>query len=242
MLTENAPADVGLRRDRLPAATDTRHELLAAALRLMRRHGVAAFTTRDIAREAGVSDGALYTHFRTKEDLLLEVCQIHVPEWAATLERLLESVGQGSVEEHLVRLGEGALRFYDAMSPLMSGIGADRTLLERNRARWKELGGGPARSGRALTAYLRAEQGLGRVPSGTDAAVLAQMFLGACSLRVTMATLLGDAHEPAPPDNADYIAAVVSVLLGTAPSTSPRVVSAGTPDTADDAISARRTP
>lgn len=44
-----------------------------AAVRLMARHGAKAATVRSIAREAGVTEGALYRHYVSKQELCLDV-------------------------------------------------------------------------------------------------------------------------------------------------------------------------
>jgi AcrR family transcriptional regulator len=46
-----------------------REELLAATVRLVANGGTEAATIRAIAREAGVTDAAVYRHYRSKEDL-----------------------------------------------------------------------------------------------------------------------------------------------------------------------------
>ncbi len=46
---------------------------MAAAVRLIARNGVKATTVRSIAREAGVTDGALYRHYTSKEELYIDV-------------------------------------------------------------------------------------------------------------------------------------------------------------------------
>jgi AcrR family transcriptional regulator len=48
----------------------TRRRVLARALALFQKHGVAATTMRDIARSAGLSLGAAYYHFPSKDALL----------------------------------------------------------------------------------------------------------------------------------------------------------------------------
>ena len=50
-------------------ALATRHRLLDAAERLFHRDGVSATSLADIAREAGVTRGAIYWHFTDKADL-----------------------------------------------------------------------------------------------------------------------------------------------------------------------------
>ena len=55
---------------------DLRDALLAAADRLMRERGARGLTTREIAREAGCSDGALYVHFQDKAHLLAAVSRV----------------------------------------------------------------------------------------------------------------------------------------------------------------------
>ncbi|MFE6612880.1 TetR/AcrR family transcriptional regulator [Amycolatopsis sp. NPDC057786] len=48
---------------------DTRRRIEIAAVRLFARQGFAATNVRDIAREAGISTGLMYRHYRTKDDL-----------------------------------------------------------------------------------------------------------------------------------------------------------------------------
>jgi AcrR family transcriptional regulator len=52
---------------------DTRRALVSSARRLFARRGYAATTLEDVCRRAGVTKGALYHHFRDKEDLFVAV-------------------------------------------------------------------------------------------------------------------------------------------------------------------------
>lgn len=62
----------------MPKVTDEyrrerRDEILAGALRTFHRKGFAAASMADILEETGVSAGALYAHFKSKEELVKEV-------------------------------------------------------------------------------------------------------------------------------------------------------------------------
>lgn len=58
----------GARRPR--RGRDTRGQIVEASLRLFSERGFARTTVRDIAREVGITDAAIYYHFASKRDLL----------------------------------------------------------------------------------------------------------------------------------------------------------------------------
>ncbi|RKH39544.1 TetR/AcrR family transcriptional regulator [Corallococcus sicarius] len=62
-----APA---VRRTQAERRETTRRKLLDATLEALVEQGYARLTTVDVAKRAGVSQGALFTHFDTKEELL----------------------------------------------------------------------------------------------------------------------------------------------------------------------------
>ena len=57
---------------------ETRRELVAAAARVFAARGFAATTMEEIAAEAGYSVGAIYWHFKGKDDLFLAVYEQRV--------------------------------------------------------------------------------------------------------------------------------------------------------------------
>jgi AcrR family transcriptional regulator len=77
-------------------------QLIGAAAKVFAQRGYIAATTEDISREAGLTKGALYFHFKNKEEIFLAVVKDHIDEQvkAATkfldekdnLERIIEKV------------------------------------------------------------------------------------------------------------------------------------------------------
>ncbi len=58
--------------------TKTRAAILGSSLELFARRGYSATTTDEIARKAGISKGLIFTHFRTKQDILFAIFDDYV--------------------------------------------------------------------------------------------------------------------------------------------------------------------
>jgi AcrR family transcriptional regulator len=74
-------------RHRFP---DTRDRLEKAAIRLFVEKGVTETSVRDIARAVDISEGALYRHFVSKDELVWAAFEHHYVEFAGRLETLAQ--------------------------------------------------------------------------------------------------------------------------------------------------------
>ncbi|MDJ0921239.1 MAG: TetR/AcrR family transcriptional regulator [Henriciella sp.] len=84
-----------------PRARNARPKIERAALKLFVSEGVDAATTREIADEAGVSEGALYRHYRGKDELALALfMETHNRLGEMMQEAFLED---GTIEEKVRR-------------------------------------------------------------------------------------------------------------------------------------------
>jgi AcrR family transcriptional regulator len=59
--------------------------LFRAAVKLFVKKGIEGASIKEIAREAGVSEGALYRHFKSKEDLAYHLFAVHVNDFTLDL-------------------------------------------------------------------------------------------------------------------------------------------------------------
>jgi TetR/AcrR family transcriptional regulator len=84
LLAERVPP----RRTRL-SSNDRRQQLLANAIELFSKRGFSGTRTKDIAAACGVSEGILFRHFATKEDLYRAILESHADE-AGSHEWMLE--------------------------------------------------------------------------------------------------------------------------------------------------------
>ncbi|MEU4739618.1 TetR/AcrR family transcriptional regulator [Actinosynnema sp. NPDC023658] len=157
----------------------TRDRMLDAAAHVMRTKGLARTTTKEIAKEAGFSEAALYKHFADKTDLFLAVLRERTPSGLHTLLTGLEA-GRGDVRRTLIDIARAAMAFYAETFPIAASIFSEPALLAAHREALKVHGTGPAMVPRMLVRYLEAERSLGRLPAGADPEAVADLLLGAC--------------------------------------------------------------
>jgi AcrR family transcriptional regulator len=81
---------------------ETRERLYRAAVRLFASRGLAATTVEDITREAGVAKGTFFNYFRSKEQVLGVLAEIHHANVRSAVEAA--STAKGSVKPALQEL------------------------------------------------------------------------------------------------------------------------------------------
>jgi AcrR family transcriptional regulator len=91
--------------------TDTRDRIEQAAVRLFVEKGVAETTIKDIARAVGLSEGAMYRHFESKDELVWKAFERHYVAFAATLKALADS--EPTTREKVAAMIRGFCRAHD---------------------------------------------------------------------------------------------------------------------------------
>lgn len=139
---------------------ELRRALLDAALRVVEKEGVSAVTLQALARRAGVSSGAPYHHFESREQLLAAIAQEGLLMMVVEMKRQAETAEPGA-SAHLEALGRGYVRFALAhpghfrvmfrpelrrylAKDLAKALGEGLTMLEEAVVRCQEEGLAPA--------------------------------------------------------------------------------------------------
>ena len=79
----------------------TRDRLIAAAHSSIIEEGVAAMSIRNICSAAGHSQGAFYSNFASKDDLLVEILQSHIQDEVTLLRDLVAHCSGDDIEATL---------------------------------------------------------------------------------------------------------------------------------------------
>lgn len=157
--------------------------IVAAAIALAGRQSPAAITTGDIAREVGVTQGALFKHFATREAIWLAVMEWVTQQLLARLEAAAQAPasdtppGAACALDALGRVfmahvgfiiecpGVPRLIFHDLQQPADSPLKRQLGLLLQ---RYRQL----------LTRLLQSAAQQGEVPADLDIAASVTMFIG----------------------------------------------------------------
>lgn len=135
------PRRAAARRPRERKSDATRRRLLGRALKLFQQRGVDGTTMRDVARAAGLSLGAAYYYFPSKEALLFAYYDANQAEAEAMAERATGSVRErlgaafhaklDSVRPHRKMLASIVSRLVDPGDPLSAMSTQQRAVRER---------------------------------------------------------------------------------------------------------------
>ena len=185
----------------------TRDRIVDAAARVLRTRGLAHTTTKQIAREAGFSEAALYKHFESKAALCLTVLRERTPGgFPALLAELGRRPGR-PLREELLAVASAAEEHYTATFPMFGSLFADPALLGAHRGALRQLEAGPQQPRELLGAWLAGEQEAGRVSSRANPYAAADLLLGACLMR----GFLRAYGEPS--DDVEAVEGLVDTLL-----------------------------
>lgn len=95
---------------------EVRDRIVAAALRVFSERGYQRATIQDVVRDSGLSVGAIYTYFRSKDELFLECCDLMTGGGLDTLGTLL--AGKETTAE---RLATAAVFYIDSIDAAPEG-------------------------------------------------------------------------------------------------------------------------
>ena len=183
-------------RTKASGKVNRREEILQAAGKLMLSRGLSGVTTRQISREVGCSEAALYVHFKGRLELLLAMLEESLPEMLGPLQNLQQRVGRGSPQANLAKAIQGVFRFHLRATPIVAGLFSEPQLHAAYRASLARQDKGPHLSTKVFVDYIAAEQRMGRIAEGVDPKLAANLLLASSFYRAFCEQFFGIPMQP----------------------------------------------
>ncbi|MBN2177599.1 MAG: TetR/AcrR family transcriptional regulator [Demequinaceae bacterium] len=190
------------------SSPEIREKLIDAVDRLLAERQVSAITSRDIAREAGLSDGVLYNYFATKNDLVVAALVRRFDAQLTEFERGLPESGEGEVEENLVAYARAWRGLATTTMPTVVGLMSEPDLMHLFLEEIHDEGRGMQRAFDRIAGYLTAEQGLGRL-GDFDVEAAVTTFVGSMAALALQGTMTGRAEV----ESGERVRAIIRTLL-----------------------------
>jgi AcrR family transcriptional regulator len=162
--------------------TDKQWKILQAALEVFTQKGYSAATTSEIARKAGVAEGTIFRHFKTKKDILLATMipimqNLLGPGASTSLQELLLQNENLPIEEILLTILEDRQKFIQKYFPLLRVIFVEANFhLELREVLVNEV---IMKSQENLLRFLEKRQKSGELRSELDVWVMTRSLVGA---------------------------------------------------------------
>jgi AcrR family transcriptional regulator len=181
-------------------SADTREAILASALRLFAKHGVLGASIDQIAQAAGITKGAVYWHFDSKDALFEAILERIRLRWQEAVQAPL--AGKATATGRLQALFEGYETLFTATPEIC--LFMQRVLLEGDREFSPRIGRIFTQTARMMAKILEEGKTRGELRADLDTAATAHAILGSISgasqqslanRSLTIETLLSEARE-----------------------------------------------
>jgi AcrR family transcriptional regulator len=144
-------------------------KVMRASIRLFVRQGIDGTTIQDIAREAGVSEGALYRHFKSKDALAWHLFTTHLAEFTTHLFSTVMS--RPTAEERIHAFVNECFGAFETNRDLFTYL-----ILSEHRE-LKKYPGTQLHPGHVMLKVIQGGQAAGEIRSG-DPYILGSLVLG----------------------------------------------------------------
>ena len=194
--------------------TDKQWKILKAALKVFTEKGYSASTTSEIAREAGVAEGTIFRHFKTKKEILLAtlipLMQNFIgPGVTNSLHELLLQNDNLPMEDVFLLILEDRQKHISALWPLLRIV-----LLEANyhpELRDVLLNNVVTRVQESLLTFLQQRQRKGELRDDLDAWTMMRGIAGSFAAYLVSKTLFPEREQYH--DNRQELKTIVNLFL-----------------------------
>ncbi len=167
-------------------------EIIDAALRLIDKKGIQNLTTRNLAREVGITEPGLYRHFRNKEDILAGILGMFRRTIGTSMESIM--AGGGTAVEKIGAMYLGKLRRFED-NPSLAAVIFSEEIFQNSRKLSREVLSLLENTRENVESLIRDGMKTGEIPKGAPAGQLALIVMGSFRILVKRWRLSGQDFE-----------------------------------------------
>jgi AcrR family transcriptional regulator len=176
--------------------------VMRAAVHLFVKKGIDGTTIKDIAREAGVAEGSLYRHFKSKDDLAWHLFSAHLNQFTADL--MSKVYSKPTAQERIQTFIEESFAAYESDPELYS------YLILREHSELDKYAQNYVHPGNVVMKIIEDGQKSGEIRLG-EPYVLGSLFVGGV-IRVCVVKMYGNISKDLREYAADVSAAIWTML------------------------------
>jgi AcrR family transcriptional regulator len=192
-------------------SAQTREQLIGATEDLLCRGGLAGVTTQSVARACGLSEGTIYRHFQSREELIVATLRERLPgEIQQHVNVLKGKPGDVSLELGLAGFVAAVMPIFMAVAPAIGMLAADPALAARNAEAARCDGKSPSMLVAQLAEFFREEQRQGRARGDFNCRAAAGVLMSTIFYRALMRHLFSE--DPTGLTDAEFASAVAALL------------------------------
>jgi len=142
---------------------DSKNQISKAALSLFIRKGIKATTTREIAKKAGIAEGTIYRHFKSKNDIASELFLNYMTMFRG---RLSEAQARSNEPRESMKEMIYAFFYFAKYEPkaynyIMAGHYSELTKMKNNFSKPKDIFVNAIKEGIAKGDFTKMDENLG---------------------------------------------------------------------------------
>jgi AcrR family transcriptional regulator len=162
--------------------TDRQEQIIQTSLDLIANSGIHGLTIKNISKDVGISEPAIYRHFESKTDILLGIIS-KIKENSAVNTFVTTDEAQTTVDIIRKTFFGRAKRF--TKNPSIAAVIFSESIFENDSKLAEEIGSIMEKSQIKIVNIIKKGQKLGEITDRIEAEQLALMIIGAFRLLVT---------------------------------------------------------
>ena len=167
-------------------------EIINASLRLIEKKGIQNLTTKNLAREVGITEPGLYRHFKNKQDLLASILEMFKKTASSSFDHIIKK--EGTALQKISRLYSMMFRGF-SKNPAITAVIFSEEIFQNNKKLSSEVYSIMEMTRGNIESIINNGKKRKEFPDNTNAGHLSLIIMGTFRLIVTRWRLSGRSFD-----------------------------------------------